>query len=89
MKSGSDIVQLNVFTLGSIYTALVVELRVNPNGLLIHPINPEDLIFRFAQRLEFGQETMRVANDAVRIVQRMNRDWMTPGRRPHHAKWSM
>ena len=25
---------------------------------------------------------MRVANDAVRIVQRMNRDWMTPGRRP-------
>lgn len=25
---------------------------------------------------------MRVARDAVRIVQRMNRDWMTPGRRP-------
>lgn len=25
---------------------------------------------------------MRVANDAVRIVQRMDRDWMTPGRRP-------
>ena len=25
---------------------------------------------------------MKVANDAVRIVQRMARDWMTPGRRP-------
>ena len=25
---------------------------------------------------------MQVAKDAVRIVQRMNRDWMTPGRRP-------
>lgn len=25
---------------------------------------------------------MRVANDAVRIVQRFHRDWMTPGRRP-------
>lgn len=25
---------------------------------------------------------MKVAKDAVRIVQRMNRDWMTPGRRP-------
>ncbi len=48
----------------------------------MQPINPEDLILRFAQRLEFGPETMRVANDAVRIVQRMNRDWMTPGRRP-------
>ena len=55
---------------------------MNPNGLTINPINPEDLILRFAQRLEFGTETMRVANDAVRIVQRMNRDWMTPGRRP-------
>ena len=55
---------------------------MNPNGLTINPINPEDLILRFAQRLEFGAETMRVANDAVRIVQRMNRDWMTPGRRP-------
>ena len=57
-------------------------LRINPNGHIIQPINPEDLILRFSQRLEFGSETMRVANDAVRIVQRMNRDWMTPGRRP-------
>ena len=51
-------------------------------GAVIHPINPEDLVLRFAQRLEFGKETLKVANDAVRIVQRMNRDWMTPGRRP-------
>ena len=58
------------------------ELRLNPNGTVIREINPEDLVLRFAQRLEFGAETMRVANDAVRIVQRMNRDWMTPGRRP-------
>ncbi|KAG8525763.1 uncharacterized protein KY384_000523 [Bacidia gigantensis] len=78
----ADILNLNVFTLGTVYTDLVNALRVNPNGFLINPINPEDLIFRFAQRLEFGPETMRVANDAVRIVQRMNRDWMTPGRRP-------
>ena len=49
---------------------------------MIQPINPEHLILRFAHRLEFGNETMKVANDAVRIVQRMNRDWMTPGRRP-------
>ncbi|KAL9130306.1 MAG: hypothetical protein Q9217_001481 [Psora testacea] len=78
----ADVLQLNVFNLGSIYQDLLKELRMNPNGLIINPINPEDLILRFAQRLEFGPETMRVANDAVRIVQRMNRDWMTPGRRP-------
>ncbi len=74
--------KLNVFKLGHIYKDLIDELRINGNGFTIHPINPEDLILRFANRLEFGEDTMRVANEAVRIVQRMNRDWMTPGRRP-------
>ena len=64
------------------YTKFLQYLELNGNGYIVQPINPEDLILRFAQRLEFGAETMRVANDAVRIVQRMNRDWMTPGRRP-------
>jgi transcription factor IIIB subunit 2 len=68
--------------LGHIYKALIDELRINGNGFTVHPINPEDLILRFANRLEFGADTMRVANDAVRIVQRFDRDWMTPGRRP-------
>ena len=49
---------------------------------MINPINPEDLIYRFAKQLEFGELTMRVANEAAHIVQRMNRDWMTTGRRP-------
>ena len=51
-------------------------------GQGVQPINPEDLILRFCQRLEFENETMKVAKDAVRLVQRMKRDWMTPGRRP-------
>ncbi|KAM0800411.1 hypothetical protein BDR22DRAFT_778606, partial [Usnea florida] len=78
----SDILGLNVFNLGHVYTKFLQFLAFNSNGYIVQPINPEDLILRFAQRLEFGNETMRVANDAVRIVQRMNRDWMTPGRRP-------
>jgi len=32
--------------------------------------------------LEFGDETNRVAHDAVRLVQRFNRDWIDRGRRP-------
>ena len=58
------------------------DLRINGNGFRIHPLNPETLIWRFASRLELGNKTTQVANDAVRIVQRMHRDWMTPGRRP-------
>ena len=61
---------------------MINELRINGNGFTVHPINPEDLLLRFANRLELGGDTMRVANEAVRIVQRMDRDWMTPGRRP-------
>lgn len=48
----------------------------------MNPIDPESLIYRFSKQLEFGPSTMQVASDAVRIVQRMNRDWMTTGRRP-------
>lgn len=48
----------------------------------MNPIDPESLIYRFAKQLEFGTSTMLVASEAVRIVQRMNRDWMTTGRRP-------
>jgi len=57
-------------------------MHIQGAGAVIQPINPEDLVLRFAQQLEFGSETMKVANDTVRIVQRMDRDWMTPGRRP-------
>jgi len=32
--------------------------------------------------LEFGEETPKVAADAMRLVQRMDRDWMQTGRRP-------
>lgn len=52
------------------------------NVFLMNPIDPESLIYRFAKQLEFGSATMQVASEAVRIVQRMNRDWMTTGRRP-------
>lgn len=64
------------------YQQFLKHLAINGNGYRVQPINPEDLILRFANRLEFHPETMQVAKDAVRIVQRMNRDWMTPGRRP-------
>lgn len=61
---------------------MLKHIRINGTGVIVAPINPEDLILRFCEKLEFGRETMKVAKDAVRIVQRMDRDWMTPGRRP-------
>lgn len=78
----ADVLMVNVFKLGRTYKALLDELRLGGNVFLMNPIDPESLIYRFAKQLEFGSSTMQVAGEAVRIVQRMNRDWMTTGRRP-------
>ncbi|KAJ6083043.1 hypothetical protein N7467_007178 [Penicillium canescens] len=78
----ADVLMVNVFKLGRTYKALLDELRLGGNVFLMNPIDPESLIYRFAKQLEFGQSTMAVAGEAVRIIQRMNRDWMTTGRRP-------
>ncbi|KAE8367726.1 putative transcription factor TFIIIB complex subunit Brf1 [Aspergillus caelatus] len=78
----ADVLMINVFKLGRTYKALLEELRLGGNVFLMNPIDPESLIYRFAKQLEFGAATMQVASEAVRIVQRMNRDWMTTGRRP-------
>lgn len=78
----ADALMINVFKLGRTYKALLDELRLGGNVFLMNPIDPESLIYRFAKQLEFGQATMQVAGEAVRIIQRMNRDWMSTGRRP-------
>ncbi|KAJ5692844.1 Transcription factor IIIB 70 kDa subunit [Penicillium macrosclerotiorum] len=78
----ADVLMKDVFQLGRTYKRLLDELRLGGNVFLMNPIDPESLIYRFAKQLEFGSATMPVAGEAVRIVSRMNRDWMTTGRRP-------
>ncbi|KAF9259797.1 cyclin-like protein [Marasmius fiardii PR-910] len=73
----SDLLQVNVFELGHTYLQLVQTLN-----LRLPLVDPSHYISRFATLLEFGDETQRVATDAVRLVQRFDRDWMTRGRRP-------
>ncbi|TFY61814.1 hypothetical protein EVG20_g6911 [Dentipellis fragilis] len=73
----SDLLQVNVFELGHTYLQLVQTLN-----LRLPLVDPSHYISRFAALLEFGAETARVATDAVRLVQRFDRDWMTKGRRP-------
>ncbi|MCJ1396877.1 transcription factor TFIIIB subunit brf1 [Xylographa trunciseda] len=77
----SDALQINVFKLGQTYLTLVEDLGLREKKG-IGEINPEGLIYRFAEELEFGSDKTKVAEEAVRILKRMDRDWMTPGRRP-------
>ncbi|KAF3939044.1 hypothetical protein ABW19_dt0207590 [Dactylella cylindrospora] len=73
----SDILQINVFSLGATYLKLVKTLNLN-----IPQLDPELWVRRFAKHLEFGDKTQQVCRDAIKIVQRMDRDWIMEGRRP-------
>ena len=74
----SDKLKINLFALGATYLKLVRTLKV----VDIPIIEPEIYIRRFARELGFGEETTKVASDATRLVQRMDRDWLSSGRRP-------
>ncbi|KAG8949011.1 transcription factor TFIIIB subunit brf1 [Tulasnella sp. 424] len=74
----SDVLQINVFVLGATYLKLIQVLHL-PRP---YAIDPAHYIARFAALLEFGDETPKVAHDAVRLVRRFSADWMNTGRRP-------
>jgi transcription factor IIIB subunit 2 len=73
----SDVLQTNVYVLGHTYLKLCRVLNIQPPL-----IDPSLYIHRFAAQLEFGEKEQEVANTALRIVQRMKRDWIQTGRRP-------
>ncbi|KAJ2160518.1 transcription factor TFIIIB subunit brf1 [Coemansia sp. RSA 552] len=73
----SDILQVSVFKLGATFAQLV-----NALNLRLPIVDPSMYISRFASMLEFGDKTNQVSLDAIRLVQRMDRDWIRTGRRP-------
>ncbi|KAK4097253.1 hypothetical protein N658DRAFT_500635 [Parathielavia hyrcaniae] len=76
----ADIIKTDVFLLGRCYKDLLNTKPDLKEGT--KPIIIEDLIFRFATKLEFLHDTNKVALSAVRIAQRMRHDNITHGRRP-------
>ncbi|KAI9757924.1 MAG: hypothetical protein M4579_003260 [Chaenotheca gracillima] len=74
----ADVLNTNVFKIGKTFKALMRECPIEG----VEPVIAEDLVYRFATKLEFGRKTEQVAQDAAKLVQRMDRDWMTTGRRP-------
>jgi hypothetical protein len=85
----AECINVNVFVLGKMYTKLIQKLYGTTNQKAaftdkIDTINPENLIRRFANGLDFPGRDIRnqVVADAIRLVQRMDRDWMATGRRP-------
>ncbi|CAM5151991.1 unnamed protein product [Natator depressus] len=73
----SDLLQVNVYVLGKTFLLLARELCINAPA-----IDPCLYIPRFAHMLEFGEKNQKVSMTALRLLQRMKRDWMHTGRRP-------
>lgn len=74
----SDILQINLYVLGACYLKFVKYLHLD-----LPLVDPSLFIHRFCAKLEFGDKTHLVSITALRLLQRMKRDWMTYGRRPN------
>lgn len=76
--------KINVFRLGEVYKDLRKELFLDSGNELGFQrlVEIEPLILKYCRNLEFGDKTRQVAEDAVKIIRRMKRDWITTGRHP-------
>ena len=75
-------IRCNVFDLGATYKQFLKAINLEEEIESIPLIEIEPLILKYAKRLEFGNYTKLVANDAATILARMDRDWIITGRQP-------
>ncbi|KAF2165773.1 hypothetical protein M409DRAFT_67104 [Zasmidium cellare ATCC 36951] len=80
----AELIEINVFRLGEVYKDMCRELYLaDETGVgFQYLVELEPLIFKYCQKLQFGDKTNVVAEDALKIIRRMNRDWIVSGRHP-------
>lgn len=79
----SEVQRINVFRLGEVYKDLCRALFLGGDEVGVqHLVEVEPLIIKYCRKLEFGEATKQVAEDAIKIIRRMKRDWMVTGRHP-------
>ncbi len=74
----AELLQANVFHVGAVFLKMFRFVKLVPLPL----VDPALYVQRFAARLQLGSHTECVAQIAARVVARMDRDWLTTGRRP-------
>lgn len=73
----SDILETNLYTLGHTFLKFAKLLCIQ-----LPVIDPSLYIHRFANKLEFGDRAHDVSMSALRVIARMQRNWLSEGRRP-------
>ncbi|KAJ3348417.1 transcription factor TFIIIB subunit brf1 [Allomyces javanicus] len=81
----TEVTNVSVFTLGALWYKFRLEFPsiVGLNQSEESGTNdPSLLVARFAGLLKLGDATHAIVNDAMALVKRMRRDWISDGRRP-------
>ena len=73
----SEVLRINLFLIGSLYIKLS-----KLEGEKVSLIDPTPLMRRFCNKFNLGNKARDVEKTALKILQFMNRDWITEGRRP-------
>ncbi|AET40308.1 transcription factor TFIIIB subunit BRF1 Ecym_5570 [Eremothecium cymbalariae DBVPG len=74
----SSRLQVSVYSIGATFLKLVKALHITDLPLA----DPSLFIQHFAEKLDLGDKKIKVVKDAVKLAQRMSKDWMYEGRRP-------
>jgi len=70
--------QISVYSVGATFLKMVKSLHITKLPLA----DPSLFIQHFAEKLDFGEDRVKIVKDAVRLAQRMADDWIHEGRRP-------
>jgi transcription factor IIIB 90 kDa subunit len=76
----ADAFSTNIYQIGSLF--LLLRRIFLADGSVMPLVDPSLYMARFAEKLEFGKDEKQVTCAALRLAQRMKRDWMNIGRRP-------
>ncbi|SCU79484.1 LADA_0B00980g1_1 [Lachancea dasiensis] len=74
----SSRLQVSVYSIGATFLKMVKVLHISNLPLT----DPSLFIQHFAEKLDLGDKKIKVVRDAVKLAQRMAKDWMYEGRRP-------
>ena len=76
----SDYLGLDLFQLGKYFLKILALLKLLNRQIPL--VDPLFYIQRYCGKLGFEDRKLKVANTAMNIVKRMNRDWICDGRKP-------
>lgn len=76
----ADAINEDLFKIADVFNTYKSQILLPEHTIPL--IDPSLFIEKFCRRLDFGDKFNLVRNTAIRLIQSMNRSWMTMGRRP-------